>query len=83
MDFFARLTSAIVAGFLLENASEGILLEDYSIPPIQSHKGFRSSSSIAKCANALIKRDGMPQANFRLFHASRDARVAGQVGSRV
>ena len=36
------------AGFFLDfNASEGILLEDYSKPAIQSHNGFRSSSSNA------------------------------------
>ena len=29
--------------------------------------------------NVLIKLDGMPQANFRLFRAARDARVAGKV----
>jgi hypothetical protein len=32
-------------------------------------------------SNVLIKRDGMPQANFRLFHAARDARVAGKAES--
>jgi hypothetical protein len=31
--------------------------------------------------NVFIKLDGMPQANFRLFHAARDARVAGKVES--
>jgi hypothetical protein len=31
--------------------------------------------------NVFIKRDGMPQANFRLFHAARDARVAGKAES--
>jgi hypothetical protein len=40
--------STISAGFLLDcNANEGILLEDYFKPAIQSHNGQRSSSSIA------------------------------------
>jgi hypothetical protein len=45
MDFFARLTLGYAAGFSLHfNASEGLPLEDYFGPAIQSHKGFYISS---------------------------------------
>jgi hypothetical protein len=54
-----------------------MLLEDYSKPAIQSHKGLKSWWSSANFRNILIKIDGMAKALFRLFHASRDAGVAG------
>ena len=53
---------------------------DYSKPAIQSHKGFRCSSSSANARMSLSRSIACPKALFRLVHAC-DARITGKVES--
>ena len=53
----------------------------YSKPAIQSHKGFRSSSSSANPRMSLSSSIACAKALFRVLHAAGDARVAGKVES--
>ena len=79
MDFSRDSPSAIAAGFFLDfNASEGMLLEDYSKPAINPIRASDPHRRSPICRMSLSSIDRMSQALFRLFHAARDARVAGK-----
>ena len=74
MDFFARLTSAIFNRILSQFQCERkeSVTTDYSRPAIQSHKGFRSSSSSANPRlppefNALKVLDELDEASHRQY----------------
>ena len=80
MDFFVRLTFGYSSRILPRFQSErrdpvgGLLRTSDPIP-----QGLQIFIVDRQFPHVLIKIDRMSKALFRLFHAARDARVAGQV----
>jgi hypothetical protein len=70
------------AGFFLDfNASDGILLSGLLQASDPIPQGLQIVIVYRQSPNVLIKLDRMLEALFRLFHAARDARVAGKAES--